>query len=109
MFISSELFSCYTIQWAGRSKFWFTAKFDRVFPNTFDLKADVYAADSMDLLRRSGIDFAENNRSGIEPVRFGDLLMGSGVVLDERIHWATFHCGYDFGYFLKLLTGEGSA
>lgn len=72
----------------------------------FNLRTDMYAPDSIELLRRSGIDFDWNNRLGVESKRFADLLMGSGVVLNEEIQWVTFHCGYDFGYLLRLLTGR---
>ncbi|KAF8064792.1 hypothetical protein N665_1166s0007 [Sinapis alba] len=72
----------------------------------FNLRTDMYAPDSIELLRLSGIDFARNNRFGVESTRFAELLMGSGVVLSDEIQWVTFHCGYDFGYLLKLLTGE---
>ncbi|CAG7869045.1 unnamed protein product [Brassica rapa] len=72
----------------------------------FNLRTDMYAPDSIELLRRSGIDFDRNSRVGIESKRFADLLMGSGVVLNEEIQWVTFHCGYDFGYLLRLLTGR---
>ncbi|KAJ0257119.1 CCR4-associated factor 1 2 [Hirschfeldia incana] len=72
----------------------------------FNLRTDMYAPDSIDLLCRSGIDFDTNNRFGVESRRFADLFMGSGVVLNEEIQWVTFHCGYDFGYLLKLLTGK---
>ncbi|ESQ35217.1 hypothetical protein EUTSA_v10008404mg [Eutrema salsugineum] len=72
----------------------------------FNLKTDVFAMDSIELLRQSGIDFAKNNHLGIESRRFAALLMCSGVVLNDKVQWVTFHCGYDFGYLLKLLTGK---
>ncbi|XP_010532089.1 PREDICTED: probable CCR4-associated factor 1 homolog 7 isoform X1 [Tarenaya hassleriana] len=70
----------------------------------FDLNSDIFARDSIDLLRQSGIDFAKNNDNGIDSRRYAELLMSSGIVLNENVHWVTFHSGYDFGYLLKLLT-----
>lgn len=70
----------------------------------FNLNEDVFAHDSIQLLRQSGIDFQKNNDRGINALRFGELLMSSGVVLNDNVHWITFHSGYDFGYLLKLLT-----
>lgn len=70
----------------------------------FDPQTDVYASDSIDLLRQSGIDFDRNVRYGVDVVRFGELLMSSGVVLNDAVQWITFHSGYDFGYLLKILT-----
>ncbi|WOL06433.1 hypothetical protein Cni_G15167 [Canna indica] len=70
----------------------------------FDLRSDIFALDSIELLRQSGIDFAKNSERGIDAQRFGELLMSSGIVLNDSVHWVTFHSGYDFGYLLKLLT-----
>ena len=70
----------------------------------FSLKDDMYARDSIELLKQSGIDFLVLNERGIDVQKFGELLMVSGVVLNRRVQWLTFHSGYDFGYLLKLLT-----
>lgn len=70
----------------------------------FDVSEDVFASDSIELLKQCGIDFQKNNEKGIDVSRFSELLMSSGIVLNDNVHWVTFHSGYDFGYLLKLLT-----
>lgn len=70
----------------------------------FKLSEDVYAQDSIELLKQSGIDFEQNEMRGISVTQFGELLMSSGIVLNDDIRWITFHSGYDFGYLLKVLT-----
>jgi len=70
----------------------------------FSLNDDVYAQDSIDLLKESGIDFNEHRQKGCCRYHFAELLFTSGVVLNEGITWVTFHSSYDFGYLLKLLT-----
>ena len=70
----------------------------------FNPQEDVFANDSIELLRQSGIDFMKNIEQGIDSLRFGELLKSSGIVLNDNVHWVTFHSGYDFGYLLKLLT-----
>jgi CCR4-NOT transcription complex subunit 7/8 len=70
----------------------------------FNLSEDMYAADSIDLLSRSGIEFKEHDSRGIDVQEFGELLMTSGIVLNEDVRWISFHAGYDYGYLLKLLT-----
>ncbi|KAK9149820.1 hypothetical protein Scep_008577 [Stephania cephalantha] len=70
----------------------------------FNVNDDVSAHDSIELLRESGIDFKKNSEKGVDSIRFSELLMSSGIVLNEDVHWVTFHSGYDFGYLLKLLT-----
>ena len=72
----------------------------------FNLDKDEHNQQSIELLQESGIDFKENNEKGIDSQLFGELLMSSGIVLNEDVHWLTFSSAYDFGYLLKLLTGK---
>jgi len=72
----------------------------------FDLKEDMYAADSIDLLRRSGIDFKRHEQAGIDVMAFGELLVSSGIVLMDDVRFISFHSGYDFAYLLKIMTCE---
>lgn len=50
----------------------------------------MYAPDSIELLKQSGIDFAQNEARGIDVQRFGELLMASGIVLNEEVR-RSFH------------------
>ncbi|WWC61949.1 uncharacterized protein I303_104535 [Kwoniella dejecticola CBS 10117] len=76
------------------------------FNFAFNLSDDMYAPDSIDLLKNSGIDFKRNEEEGIDVEYFGELLITSGLVLFDNIKWVSFHSGYDFGYLLKILTCE---
>mmetsp|Transcript_46792 Transcript_46792/g.107866 ORF Transcript_46792/g.107866 Transcript_46792/m.107866 type:complete len:345 (+) Transcript_46792:89-1123(+) len=70
----------------------------------FSLNEDLYAQDSIELLTQAGIDFKKHDVQGISPLYFAELLMVSGVVLNDDVRWISFHSGYDFGYLLKVLT-----
>ena len=72
----------------------------------FSLDDDMFAQDSIDLLITSGLSFADHARRGIDPQDFGELMMVSGLVLDDRVKWVSFHSGYDYGYLFKLLTTQ---
>lgn len=67
---------------------------------------DMYAQDSIDFLRKSGLDFARHNRvwkalhrrgiradlpcraqEGIDVKEFAEVLMMSGVVLSDDVTW----------------------
>jgi len=70
----------------------------------FSLNDDMYSQDSINLLERSGLNFAEHEERGIDPIYFSELLISSGIVLCDDVKWISFHSGYDFGYLLKVLT-----
>ncbi|GMI80774.1 CCR4- associated factor 1b [Hibiscus trionum] len=79
--------------------------------NDFDIDRDQCDSDSIELLKRQGIDFAKNKEKGIDSSEFARLLLNSGFVFDpfvprvkaNRIFWVAFHGAYDFGFLLKIL------
>lgn len=74
------------------------------FHFAFSLDSDAYAEDSITLLQEAGIDFPRHSRDGICVQDFGELLMSSGLVIDSRVKWISFHSYYDFGYLLRICT-----
>lgn len=70
----------------------------------FTLNGDMYAEDSINLLKRSGINFEKCETEGIDVLEFGELLMASGLVLLDEVKWISFQGYMDFGYLLKILT-----
>jgi CCR4-NOT transcription complex subunit 7/8 len=82
----------------------------------------MFAPESVELLQKSGIDFERHEDIGILPNDFAELVITSGLVLTDETRWISFHrfvitaalcpslrklsldSGYDFGYFMKLLT-----
>lgn len=69
----------------------------------FSLNSDMFAQESIVLLQKCGLDFDMHEKNGIDPLEFGALLMTSGMVLLDDVHWISFHSGYDFGYLMKIM------
>lgn len=72
----------------------------------FNPSLDQHASESIELLKRQGIDFQKNQTHGITTSHFSQMMMSSGLVCNDHITWVTFHSGYDFGYLIKILTGR---
>ena len=72
----------------------------------FDWTKDKYSNESIALLNSSGIDFSILYEKGVSFDIFAEYLMTSGLVLNDDIHWISFHGSYDFAYLLKSLTAN---
>lgn len=72
----------------------------------FSLDHDMYSQDSIDMLKKAGVDFEKTAEMGINPMEFGSLLTTSGLVLSEDVNWLSFHSGYDFGYLVKIMSQQ---
>lgn len=70
----------------------------------------MYAPDSIELLKNSGIDFKRNEEEGIDVEYFGELLITSGLVLFDHVKWVSFHsCVSSPPSALKGVVGMTSA
>ena len=69
----------------------------------FDKDIELYKDESVDMLKKCGIDFDKLKRKGIKHNIFAQYFMISNLVLNPDVHWVSFQGSYDFGYLLKLL------
>jgi len=53
-------------------------------------REDMYAQDSIDMLTGAGIQFKRHEEEGVDVVQFAELLMSSGLVLNDEVTWTTF-------------------
>ncbi|OMO75700.1 Ribonuclease CAF1 [Corchorus olitorius] len=72
----------------------------------FDIDQDLYAEDSIKLLEQQGINFEKNKGMGIDSKSFASRFWITNLVFNPSLFWVTFHGAYDFGYLLKILTGQ---
>jgi CCR4-NOT transcription complex subunit 7/8 len=54
----------------------------------------------------SGFNFEKLKTNGISYEKFSEQIMASGLICNPNFHWIVFHGSYDFGYCMKLLSGE---
>ncbi|XP_059430028.1 probable CCR4-associated factor 1 homolog 11 [Corylus avellana] len=71
----------------------------------FDEHIHSHHINTIELLKDQEIYLDYNRVMGIDSLRFARLILKSGLLSNSRITWVTFHSDYDFGYFIKMLTG----
>ena len=72
----------------------------------FDYLKDKFSQSSLKLLMSSGINFNKMKTNGINHKKFFEIFKNSGLVLNPRIFWISFHGSYDFAYLLNNLLGN---
>ncbi|KAH7647978.1 hypothetical protein FG379_000761 [Cryptosporidium bovis] len=72
----------------------------------FDMENDIYSQESIQFLRHSGIEFDKHHNNGIDFMCFGEYMYGSGLILNPKVKWISFHGCYDFAYLVKILSSK---
>uniref|UniRef100_A0AC34QVL7 Poly(A)-specific ribonuclease n=1 Tax=Panagrolaimus sp. JU765 TaxID=591449 RepID=A0AC34QVL7_9BILA len=70
----------------------------------FNPQTDLHAVDSLDLLKKSGFNFEKHWSYGITSQNFGYYFTTSGLVVNPKMTWITFHSCFDFCYLLRTIT-----
>ena len=74
----------------------------------FDADSDLHTESALTFLSRAGLRLGDHARFGIDASLFGQMLAGSPLVgSHDRVPlWVTLSGQYDFGYLVKVLTGQ---
>ncbi|ODV88334.1 hypothetical protein CANCADRAFT_29600 [Tortispora caseinolytica NRRL Y-17796] len=72
----------------------------------FSVHTDMYSAEGIDVFAKAGVDFAKHENAGIDFNDFAELLISSGLVLEPKVRWVSYHGGYDFGFLLSLMLAQ---
>lgn len=62
--------------------------------------------EAIEFLKHAGLDFSKFKKDGISHEDFSEDFMASGFICNPRFNWIVFHGSFDFGYFLKIVSGE---
>ncbi|KAJ8142872.1 hypothetical protein OY671_003993 [Metschnikowia pulcherrima] len=73
----------------------------------YDLAKEMFNEEHLAMLAStSQINFASHMSQGIAHLTFAELMMESGLLLDQSINWLSYHSGYDLGFLVSLLTNN---
>lgn len=72
----------------------------------FDMSIDKYNSESIEMLKKAGLNFEKHSRIGISHELFAQYLKSSGLVQNPDLTWIAFNSSFDFAYMVKLLEGS---
>lgn len=72
----------------------------------FDQSQEMMSSESFELLQKSGINFDNHLHNGIEIFEFSQLMIDSGLLMEDNVTWITYHAAYDFGFLVNVLTNN---
>lgn len=72
----------------------------------FDMSKEMVSAESLELFKKSGINFEKHQKNGVDSLEFAHLLIDSGLLLSDEITWLSYHAAYDFGFLINLLMNQ---
>jgi CCR4-NOT transcription complex subunit 7/8 len=78
---------------AGKSTF--------VFHLRWSKESELYNPKSIELLKRSGLNFTRNSLEGVSHETFASLF-SQHLARNRRVVWLTFHCSHDVAYLQRL-------
>ena len=72
----------------------------------FDIGKEMISGESLDLLRKSAINPEMHKTNGVKKFEFAQLMIDSGLLMDENVTWITYHAAYDLGFFIHILLND---
>ncbi|CAL9728545.1 poly(A) ribonuclease Pop2p [Monosporozyma unispora] len=72
----------------------------------FDVNKEMISGESLELLRKSGINYEMHKNIGVSKFEFAQLMIDSGLLMDENITWITYHAAYDLGFLINILMND---
>lgn len=72
----------------------------------FDVTKEMLSVESLDLLRKSGINYEMHKTTGVSKFEFAQLMIDSGLLMDNEVTWITYHAAYDLGFLVNILMND---
>ncbi|CAH01890.1 CCR4-NOT core DEDD family RNase subunit POP2 [Kluyveromyces lactis] len=79
------------------------------FPSTwqfnfhFDVTKETVNSESLELLKKSGVILERHQQNGVDFDEFAQLMMDSGLLLNDEVTWISYHAAYDYGFLINRL------